>query len=110
MTAILRDSRQETVTFSSTVADSESVDLTDVSSGIIIFKDAPGTSVEFHVSNDNITFYKLVGADGTAAVGPTTTVVDETAVPFPDELFAAHYVKLKAQTGSSLTAIFMLKG
>ena len=111
MTAILRDSNTVTAKVSSTLADAESVDLRDMSSGIVIFPSTPtvGTNVNFYVSADNDNFFLLVDSAGDAVLLTAPNVSEAAA--FPDDVFAAHFVKLVCTASYAATdCTFMLKG
>tara|TARA_B100001123_G_scaffold402925_2_gene490920 strand:- start:2544 stop:2867 length:324 start_codon:yes stop_codon:yes gene_type:complete len=107
MTAILRDATSVTVLCSDAVADSESFDFRDFSSGTFLFGNAPGTT-EIHVSQDDVTYFKLVGQTGDDVT--ITNAGANEAVSFPDELFSAHYVKLKTSDGTDRNVTVLLKG
>ena len=111
MTAILRDSSTVTAAVSSVLADAESIDLTDSSSAIVIFPASPdvGTDVNFYVSADNVNFFLLVDSAGDAVL--LTDPNASEAAAFPDDVFAAHYVKLVCTSSYAATdCTFMLKG
>ena len=91
-------------------ADSESVDLRNASSGIVMFTDDPGNAIDIFVSHDDSDFNKLVKSDGSALqLGSETAPAADTAIPLPDEAFAAHFLRLEV-SASDVTATFMLKG
>ena len=109
--ALLRDSLSVTAAVSSVLADAESVDLTDFSSAIVIFPASPsvGTNVNFYVSADIVNFFLLVDSAGTPVL--LTDPNDSEAAAFPDDVFAAHYVKLVCTASYAATdCTFMLKG
>lgn len=108
---ILRDSVSVTAAVSSVLADAESVDLTDFSSAIVIFPSTPavGTNVNFYVSADDTNFFLLVDSAGDAVLLTDPNVSEAAA--FPDDVFAAHYVKLVCTASYAATdCTFMLKG
>jgi len=107
MTAILRDSNTVTCLVSNVEANSESIDFRDFSSGVVLFKATPGATT-IHVSDDDVTYYKLVddtGSDVTFAGAEANE-----AVAFPDGLFAAHFVKFVQTSASEQTCTVLLKG
>ena len=110
MALIERRDSVATAVCSDAVADSESVDLRNASSGIVMFTADPGDAIDIFVSHDDSDFNQLVTSAGAALqLGSGTAPVANTAIPLPDELFAAHFLRLEV-SGSDVTGIFMLKG
>ena len=108
MTAILRDATSVTVLCSDAVADSESFDFRDFSSGIFLFVNPPGLT-EIHVSQDDVTYFTLVDSDGDDVTISADVAANE-AVSFPDELFSAHFVKLQTNDTTDRNVTVLLKG
>ena len=110
MALIERRDSVQTALCSDDKDDGTSVDLRNASSGIVMFTSDPGDAIDIFVSHDDSDFNQLVTATGDALqLGSATAPVANTAIPLPDELFAAHFLKLEV-SGADVTGIFMLKG
>jgi len=112
MTAILRDANTVTCVVSDAEADSTSIDFRDFSSGIIVFVAVPEGPVRVYVSTDNISFFALADSAGTDVA--LVDVEANEAIAFPDEVFAAHYVKFVDAVADPIkadqTCTVLLKG
>ena len=110
MTAILRDSSKvDPVTIHTTVASSTAIDMTDFSSGILMVTTDPGNVTVYVCDTEGGTYLLLTKATG-AALDALDTGSGTVAIPFPDEVFAAHFVKLKAADTTVTNAVVLLKG
>jgi hypothetical protein len=111
MGVILRDSSKVDPVKIDTddVDDSTAIDLRDMSSGILIVKTDPGNITIYVSDSENGTYYLLSDSKG-AALSVMTTGGANEAIAFPDELFAAHWLKFKSATADVADAVVMLKG
>ena len=117
MTAILRDANTVTCVVGDSEAESTSIDFRDFSSGMIVFvglvsddtATSPTSPVKIWVSSDDSTFYLLV--DKAGADVELITPLHSEFVAFPDEVFAAHFVKfVSASTTADINCKVLLKG
>lgn len=110
MTVILRDSSKvDSVTIHTTEGSSTAINMTDFSSGILMVTTDPGNVTVYVCDTEDGTYLELKKATG-SALDALDTGTGNVAIPFPDEMFAAHFVKLKAADTIVTNAVVLLKG
>lgn len=94
-------------TLDSTLADTPALLVGNYAGGIITIPTGSSiTSLEWHVAeSENGTYLPLYKKDDSAVVTPST-VQAARAYPFPDEVFAAKYLKIKTNADGAVTLHF----